>query len=296
MHDLAVFDGNHRDEPVVIRGTARDYPAVYLVFDDHHMRVLRSVNDERVRAMQDDAVAVACVKRQERLTTIQYLGPAWENISKLEHRRVGDRIKIVLAVNETGQALQCYFEKWIERREGRVLRMGHKLTPVVVREICGLPFHLQVRITVVRNFATTPAPSLDACDWWRESAAAEGATGAIDLSEEHHDMVGISARALERFDYCRRQTLLPIGIGPGRHKHFDHQHLLRSGFRQTRIVLIDFQVGRLKTKQALEHVVVRISCLHACFMYGSRDRVFLLSSYARFHRHGEQWHESLPVI
>ena len=28
---------------------------------------------------------------------------------------------------------------------------------------------------------------------------------------------------------------------------FDHQHLLRSGFRQTRIVEIDFQVGLLTT-------------------------------------------------
>jgi len=38
----------------------------------------------------------------------------------------------------------------------------------------------------VRNSATTPVTLLDACDWWREPAAAEGATGAIDLSEEHH--------------------------------------------------------------------------------------------------------------
>jgi hypothetical protein len=32
-------------------------------------------------------------------------------------------------------------------------------------------------------------------------------------------------------------------------KDFDHQHLLRSGFRQTRIVEIDFQVGLFKTKK-----------------------------------------------
>src|ERR1700693_6553447 len=60
MHDLSIFDSNHRDEPVVVRGAGRDYLAVYLVFDDHDTRVLRSVNDERVRAMQDDVVAVAC--------------------------------------------------------------------------------------------------------------------------------------------------------------------------------------------------------------------------------------------
>jgi hypothetical protein len=105
MHDLAIFDGNHRDEPVVVGGAGRDYFAVYLVFDDHDARVLRSVNDECVRAMQDDVVAVACLKRHERLTTIQCLGPARKNISKLKHHIVGDAIKIVVAVDETGQTL-----------------------------------------------------------------------------------------------------------------------------------------------------------------------------------------------
>src|SRR6266436_8954668 len=85
MHDLAGFDSNHRDEPVVVGGTGRDYLAVYLVFDDHDTRVLRSVDDERVRAMQDDVVAVACVEHHERLTTIQCLGPAWKNIRSEEH-------------------------------------------------------------------------------------------------------------------------------------------------------------------------------------------------------------------
>src|ERR1700720_4274461 len=66
MHDLAVFDSNHRDEPVVVGGAGRDYLAVYLVFDDHDTRVLRSVDDECVRVMQDDVLAVACVERYER--------------------------------------------------------------------------------------------------------------------------------------------------------------------------------------------------------------------------------------
>src|ERR1700720_1001606 len=89
---------------------------------------------------------------------------------------------------------------------------------------------------------------------------------------------------------------LPARVSPRRHKDFDHQHLLRSGFRQTRIVEIDFQVGLLKTKKTLEHVVVGISCLDACFMYGTGDRILFVSGSARFHRHGEQWHESLPMI
>ena len=60
--------------------------------------------------------------------------------------------------------------------------------------------HLRVRTTAGRNAATTIFTSLNACDWWRKPTAAEGATGAIDLSEEHHDIVRISAGTVERFD------------------------------------------------------------------------------------------------
>src|SRR6202046_159351 len=109
MHDLAVFDSNYRNEPVVIGGVAGDYLAVHLVFDDHDATVLRSVNDERVPALQADVLAVTCIERHERITAIHFLGPAWKNIPKLEHRIVGDGIKIVLAVDEAGQPLHVYF-------------------------------------------------------------------------------------------------------------------------------------------------------------------------------------------
>jgi hypothetical protein len=62
------------------------------------------------------------------------------------------------------------------------------------------------------------------------------------------------------------------------------------------MVEIDFQVGLLQAKKTWEHVVVGISCLAACFMYGTRDRIFFVSGAARFHRHGEQWHEGLPMM
>src|ERR1700678_4139752 len=52
----------------------------------------------------------------------------------------------------------------------------------------------------------------------------------------------------------------------------------------------------LKTEKTLEHVVVGISCFDACFMYGTRDRIFFVSGSACFHRHCEQWHESLPMM
>ena len=103
MQDLAVFNGNHRDEPVVVGDASGDYLAVYLVFDDDDTRVLRPVSDQRIRTMQDDGVAVARVERHERFTTFQGLGPAWKNISKLELRIVGDGLKIVVAIDKTGQ-------------------------------------------------------------------------------------------------------------------------------------------------------------------------------------------------
>jgi hypothetical protein len=60
--------------------------------------------------------------------------------------------------------------------------------------------HFRARTTVVRNAATTTVARLDASDWWRKPAAAEGATGAIDLSEEHHNIVRISAGTVKRLD------------------------------------------------------------------------------------------------
>ncbi len=61
--------------------------------------------------------------------------------------------------------------------------------------------HLRVRTIMRRSWSHRYARRLlDACDWWREPTAAEGATGAIDLFEEHHDIVRISAGTVERFD------------------------------------------------------------------------------------------------
>jgi hypothetical protein len=41
--------------------------------------------------------------------------------------------------------------------------------------------------------ATTSIERLDSCDCWGKSTAAERAVGAIDISEEHHDIVRLSA-------------------------------------------------------------------------------------------------------
>src|ERR1700674_1924139 len=52
LHDLSALDGNDRDEPVVVGGAGRDNFTMDIVFDDDNARVLRSVYDKRVSAVE----------------------------------------------------------------------------------------------------------------------------------------------------------------------------------------------------------------------------------------------------
>src|SRR5258707_228938 len=98
-----------------------------IVFDDDNARVLRSVHNEPVSAMQDDVVAVARIECHQGVTTTNCLGPSGEMISKLEHCVVGNGIEIMVAVDQAGQTLLDDVEERVERRECRVLGIGHDL-------------------------------------------------------------------------------------------------------------------------------------------------------------------------
>jgi hypothetical protein len=76
-----------------------------IVFDDDNARVLRSVHDEPVSAVEDDVVAVACIECHQGVTTTNCLGPSGEMISKFELRVVGDGVEIVVPVDQAGQTL-----------------------------------------------------------------------------------------------------------------------------------------------------------------------------------------------
>src|SRR5713101_10219150 len=65
-----------------------------IVFDDDNARVLRSVHDELISAVEDDVVAVARIECHQGVTTTNCLGPSGEMISKLEHCVVGNGIEI----------------------------------------------------------------------------------------------------------------------------------------------------------------------------------------------------------
>src|SRR5256886_16618882 len=97
------------------------------VFDDDNARVLRSVHDELVSSVEADVVAVAGIECHQVVTTRKCLGPSGEMISKFELRVVGDGVEIVVAVDQAGQTLLDDVEDRVERRECRVLGIGHDL-------------------------------------------------------------------------------------------------------------------------------------------------------------------------
>jgi len=85
-----------------------------IVFDDDNARVLRSVHDKLVSAVEDDVLAVARIQRHQGVTTAKRVGPPGEMISKFELRVVGDGVEIVVAVNQAGQTLLDDVEERVE--------------------------------------------------------------------------------------------------------------------------------------------------------------------------------------
>src|SRR5712691_4109556 len=98
-----------------------------IVFDDDNARVLRSVHDKLVSAVEDDVVAVARIECHQGVTTAKCVGPPGEMISKFELSIVGYGVEIVVAVDQAGQTLLDDVEERVERRECRILEIDHDL-------------------------------------------------------------------------------------------------------------------------------------------------------------------------
>jgi hypothetical protein len=111
LHDLAVPDGNDRDEPVVVGCAGSDNFTVHLVFEDYYTSILGSMYDERVRAVQQDVVAVTRIKCHQCFATIKLVRPTREKIAKLEDRLVGNCIEIMVAIDQASQTLLDYVEE-----------------------------------------------------------------------------------------------------------------------------------------------------------------------------------------
>src|ERR1700730_4490195 len=100
-----------------------------LIFDDYDAWVLRSVHDECVPAVQDGAVAVSGIERHQRVTPLNLRWKAREDISIFEHRVVGDRLEVVVALDRTRQPLPDYLEDWLARAARVLFGIGHELAP-----------------------------------------------------------------------------------------------------------------------------------------------------------------------
>jgi hypothetical protein len=54
MNDFSVLNRDDRDEPVIIEGTIRKNPSVYLILEDHDATVLRAVHNKCVAGVKLD--------------------------------------------------------------------------------------------------------------------------------------------------------------------------------------------------------------------------------------------------
>src|SRR6266705_3443925 len=108
---------------------------MHIVFDDDNARVLRSVHNELVSAVEDDVVAVARIECHQGVTTTKCLGPSGEMISKFELRVVGDDVEIVVAVDQAGQTLLDDVEERVERREMPRTWDRSRFAPSLLREL-----------------------------------------------------------------------------------------------------------------------------------------------------------------
>src|SRR5436190_22788676 len=106
-----------------------------IVFDDDNARVLRSVHDELISAVEDDVVAVAPIECHQGVTTTNCLGPSGEMISEFKLRVVGDGVEIVVAVDQAGQTLLDDVEERVERRKMPRTWDQSRFAPWLLREL-----------------------------------------------------------------------------------------------------------------------------------------------------------------
>jgi hypothetical protein len=75
VHNFAVLDGNHRDEPVVIGCAGPDDPTVYIVFEDHDTRILGSMHNIDLTGQTLQHYVEERIERRESL--VFWIGHGW---------------------------------------------------------------------------------------------------------------------------------------------------------------------------------------------------------------------------
>src|ERR1700687_2310644 len=101
MHDLSFLNRYDRDEPVVIGHASRKNLAVHFVFEDHDATVLRAVHNKCVAGVKFDGLAISGEASDQIGSTSNCQRPTGEVIKELEVCVFGNRIEIMIAINES---------------------------------------------------------------------------------------------------------------------------------------------------------------------------------------------------
>src|SRR5258708_4203118 len=101
MNDFSVLNRDDRDEPVVIGHTARKNLAVHFVFEDYDATILRAMHNKCVAGVKLDRLAVSGEAIYQIGSSSNRQRPTGEVIAELEECVFGNRIEIMIAVNES---------------------------------------------------------------------------------------------------------------------------------------------------------------------------------------------------
>src|SRR5580700_1174002 len=101
MHDLSFLNRYDRDKPVVIGRTARKNFAVHFVLEDHDATILRAMHNKCVAGVKLDRLAVSRVASHQIGSSSNRQRPTGKVISELEECVFGNRVEIIIAINES---------------------------------------------------------------------------------------------------------------------------------------------------------------------------------------------------
>src|SRR6266702_7239453 len=101
MNDFSVLNRDDRDESVVIGRTARKNFAVHFVFEDHDATILRTMHHKCVAGVKLGRLPVSREASHQVGSPSNRQGPTGKVISELEKCVFGNRVEIMVAINES---------------------------------------------------------------------------------------------------------------------------------------------------------------------------------------------------
>src|SRR6202521_4237737 len=101
MDDLSVLDCDNRDESVVIGSTIGENPSVHLVLENHDATIPRAVHNKCVAGVKLDRLAVSGEASHQIGSTSNCQRPTGEVIAGLDECVFGNRIEIMIAIDES---------------------------------------------------------------------------------------------------------------------------------------------------------------------------------------------------